>query len=387
MASGLDVKTAYARLARGRTYGPAPAGMTTIRTTASDGLVIENLVEVPEAYDPARRWPVRVQLHGGVSRPPGDSDARPLASNRIRGEDAIYVHPRGHARAEWWHLNQYENMIALLDRLKRTYNVDENRVYLTGVSDGGTGVYFFAMKLPTPFSAFLPLNGNMRVLATPGTRANGQLYAGNAVNRPWFVVNGGRDPLYPVAAVAPHIEMLKAAGATIDFRPQPDAGHDTSWWPSERVAFERFVRDHPRQPHPAAVSWETERTDRYNRVHWLVINELARRPNEDPALADVNRFSAPGGEQRMFARVWPSGRVDARRQGNTFIVHSRGAASFTLLLSPDAIDVAAPVSVWVNGRSAFDGRVTEDLATLVRWAAIDGDRTMLYTVELRVQVP
>jgi hypothetical protein len=30
------------------------------------------------------------------------------------------------------------------------YNVDENRVYLTGISDGATGVYFYAMKLPTP---------------------------------------------------------------------------------------------------------------------------------------------------------------------------------------------------------------------------------------------
>ena len=72
---------------------------------------------------------------------------------------------------------------------------------------------FYAMKLTTPFSAFLPLNGNMRVLATPSTRANGQMYAGNMVNKPLFIVNGGRDPLYPVAAVAPHVEMIAAAGA------------------------------------------------------------------------------------------------------------------------------------------------------------------------------
>lgn len=385
-ASGVELGTVLEALRRGRTYGPAPSGATTLAFTASDGTSLEAHVELPGGYLPTRRWPVRVQLHGGVSRPDG-AGARPLTPNRLPGEEAIYVQPRGHARAEWWHLNQYEHMVATLDRVKRTYNVDENRVYLTGVSDGATGAYFFAMKLPTPFSAFLPLNGNMRVLATPGTRANGQMYAGNMVNKPFFVVNGGRDPLYPVSAVSPHVEMLRAAGTTVEFRPQPEAGHDTSWWPLEREAFERFVRDHPRHPHPARLSWETERTDRYNRVHWLVITGLGRRPADDAALADVNRFAAPDGEQRMFARQWPSGRVDVGRTANVFEARTRGVSTFTLLLSPDVVDFSRPVTVRVNGAEVFAGPVAQDVRTLLTWAARDADRALLYTAELQIRVP
>jgi dienelactone hydrolase len=303
MSAGLDVPQTLARLKAGRAYDAARAGESVIRLTTTDGTVIETAVDVPAGYTPSRRWPVRVQLHGGVSRPLSTGGPRPLTPNRIAGEEAIYLQPRGHAGAEWWHLNQYEHMVALLDRVKRTYNVDENRVYLTGISDGATGVYFYAMKLPTPFSAFLPLNGNMRVLATPSTRANGQLYAGNMVNKPFFIVNGGRDPLYPVSSVAPHVEMLQAAGADVTFRPQPDAGHDTAWWPTEREAFAQFVSAHPRQPHPSRLSWESERTDRFNRVHWLVIDQLGRRVTDDTTLEDVNRFGVRGGEQRMFART------------------------------------------------------------------------------------
>lgn len=379
----VDVRTALTRLKAGGTRQPQPAGATTFRFTASDGTALETLVEVPEGYTPDRAWPVRVQLHGGVSRPK-DAEARPLSPNRIAGEQAIYLQPRGFARAEWWHLNQFEHMVALLDWAGRTYNVDENRVYLTGISDGATGAYFYAMKLTTPFSAFLPLNGNMRVLASPSTRANGQMYAGNLVNKPLFVVNGGRDPLYPVAGVAPHIDMIKEAGATVEFRPQPEAGHDTSWWPTERAAFEAFVRDHPRQPHPEAVSWESERTDRFNRAHWLVSTELARRPSDDAALADVNRFD---GGQRMYARTWPSGRVDARRSGNTFELRTRGVAAFTLLLSPDAVDLSAPIIVRVNGSQVASGVVAESLQTLLEWHARDHDRTMLYTAALTLRVP
>jgi hypothetical protein len=207
------------------------------------------------------------------------------------------------------------------------------------------------------------------------------------VNKPIFVVNGGRDPLYPAAAVAPHVEMLVKAGAEVVFRPQPDAGHDTSWWPAEREPFHQFLEAHPRQPHPAAVSWETERTDRYNRVHWLVIEGLGRRATDDASLEDVNRFGLPGGEQRMFARTWPSGRVDARRVGNTFEVRSRGVSRFTLLLSPDVLDLAKPVVVRVNGQVGFSGMVREELRTLLDWYARDSDRTMLYTAALPIQVP
>lgn len=384
--AGIDVRQAMVRLRAGRTYQPQPAGQTTFRFTASDRTQLETLVDIPAAYRPDTPWPVRVQLHGGVSRPQG-TDSRPLTPNRIPGEAALYLQPRGFARAEWWHLNQVEHMLALLDWVKRRYNVDENRVYLTGISDGATGGYFFAMKLTTPFSAFLPLNGNMRVLATPATRANGQLYAGNLVNKPLFVVNGGRDPLYPAAAVAPHLEMIRAAGAMVDFRPQPDAGHDTSWWPSERARFEAFVDRHRRNPHPVSLSWESERTDRYNRAHWLVITELGRRPTDDAALEDVNRFVGEGGEQRMFARTWPSGRVDARREGNTFAVRTRGVSGFTLLLAPDVIDFSTPVVVRVNGATVFNGPVTESVRTLLDWHARDQDRTMLYTAELPIRVP
>ena len=46
------------------------------------------------------------------------------------------------------------------------YNIDENRVVVSGVSDGGTGAYYVAMRDTTPFASFLPLNGYWMVLAS-----------------------------------------------------------------------------------------------------------------------------------------------------------------------------------------------------------------------------
>jgi predicted esterase len=392
LKAGVDFDTAWSRVHDGRRYTAQKSGTQMMRLASVDGTIIDNTIEIPREYDPATRWPVRVQLHGGVMRnlPEGDEQnpSPRRRVNRIEGETALYIQPRGFAGAAWWQFNQVDNILTLIDRVKRRYNVDENRVYVTGVSDGATGAYFLAMKVPTPFSAFLPLNGNMRVLGTPGTGADGQFYAGNFVNRPFFNNNGGQDPLYTVGAVPPHVVMMERAGTLVEFRPQPAAGHDTSWWPNERANFERFAGAHPRQPYPERLTWETERADRYNRISWLVIDRLGNASSDVP-LDDVNRFAPPNGgpEQPMFARNKPSGRVDVTRKGNTITARTRGVTQFTLLLSPDMIDFSQPVIVTVNDRPVFRSRLVKDVTTLMKWAARDNDRTMLFGAEVTLQVP
>jgi hypothetical protein len=95
----------------------------------------------------------------------------------------------------------------------------------------------------------------------------------------------------------------------------------------------------------------------------------------------------PGLERPLFDRDKPSGRVDATRRGNTFEVRTRGVQSFALLLSPDVIDFAKPVRVTVNSRVVHDVVVKPDIRVLVKWAARDVDRTMVYGAELHISVP
>lgn len=388
VASGADFAAVWDKVRAGRTYSAQRSGRLELPST-DHGISLDNVAEIPSDYDPSRRWPLRVSLHGGVGREaprPGEQAGRPL-SNRIPGRSEIVLHPRAWAQSEWWTPGQVDNIFALVDRVKRRFNVDESQVYITGISDGGTGVYFFGMRASTPWSACMPLNGHPSVLANPDVGADGQLFSSNLVNCPMHIVNGGRDRLYPAASVAPLIEMFKRGGVPLEFQVYPEAGHDVSWWPEERARYESFLSAHSRVAHPERISWETERTDRYNRFRWLVIDRLGRR-SSDVALEDVNTFSpASTLSVPLFDRRKASGRVDAVRRGNAFEVKTRGVQQFTLLLSPDAIDFSKPVQVSVNGRSVHDRIITRDVAALLRWAARDNDRTMLYGAELAVLVP
>lgn len=375
-----DFETLHARLAQGRTYGAEKTGTQLYRAPAVQG-TFENRVDIPDDYDPAAKLPLRVQLHGGVMREQAEDD-RPLGrggratSNRIAGERQIVIQPSGWVDAPWWSVAQMDNIARLVDQVTRRYNVDESQIYLTGISDGGTGCYYVATHDATRWSAVMPLNGSIIVLRNPNTGADAEIYPNNLVNSSLFIVNGGRDPLYPVADVGKAVAWMEALGVNLLFRPQPLAGHDTSWWPTERETFERFVHEHRRVAHPNRISWETERTDRFNREKWLIIDKLG-----------ASRSDVPTPSDGVFRHKRPSGRVDVQRDGNVFVASSHGVKEFRLLLSPEVVDFAKPVTVSVNGRQVFSGAVTRDARVLLTWNARDNDRTMLYGAELRVVVP
>ena len=386
LGTGVTYDEALRRLKLGRSYTAQKTGVVMLTNHTEDRVEHYYAVTVPAAYDPARRYQVRFQLHGGVmarstNQPRNSGDIGALA-----GAEQFYVIPYGWTDAPWWSEDQVLNMSAIVDTLKRTYNIDENRVVVSGVSDGATGAYYLAMRETTPFASFLPLNGFIMVLANIDTGTHDELYPNNLRNKPFFVVNGGRDRLYPISAVEPYVLHMKKTGVTIDYHPQPLGEHNTAWWPDVKDSFEKFAADHPRDPSPARLTWETSNL-KHNRAHWLVIDKLGAQPNDPKKMLDVNEFSpievmaVP-----LFDRREKSGRVDLVRTGNSVEATTRGVAEYTLLISPDAFDLAQPIKVTSNGRVVFDAKVQPSVTTLTKWAARDNDRTMLYAAEIAIKL-
>lgn len=467
--TGLSFDELYRRLQRGRSYGARDAGIVRMDNRTSDGIEHFFSVNVPEHYDPARRYQVRIQLHGGVG---GRATNAPVGNGTVgalTGVEQIYVVPYAWADAPWWSADQVLNLTAIVDRLKRLYNVDENRVVLSGVSDGGTGALYVAMRQTTPFASILPLNGYLMVLALRDID-DGLIFANNLRNKPIFAVNGGRDPLYPTRVVEPYIDHLKHGGVTVDYHPQPNAAHNTAWWPEVKDTYEAFVREHPRRPLPDTLTWESADGDPFNRAHWLIVDRFGAQKSDARTLADLNDMAQPpsgdfgvrsagmrvnrvvpgsNAEQmgvkagdvllrlndqsvaassdvagaledtppgstitlmvvrdnlpvelsgvyrpqivetppkHLFARTGTAGRVDITQSGNVITAATRGVAAFTLLVSPDQFDFSKPVKVVANGRTVFDAKVEKSVKTLLKYAALDNDRTMLFGAELHIRI-
>lgn len=363
-AAAPDVATLYRWLRAGPEF--SSSAVTGIREYArinAAGLNFPYMVLVPDDYTPQKPYPVEFMLHGGVSRPawePGQQWWR-RGYDSLRYPDRITVVPASWNEAFWWFPNQAENIPALLKRVKQEYNVDDNRVYLTGVSDGGTGTYFFAFRQPTHWAAFLPYIGHMAVLRNRDAGGGHPLFFENLTAKPLYIVNGEDDPLYPVYAVRPYIEYLEQAKVPHVFKAIFEGGHNTNWLPEEAPLIEQFKKDNVRDPLPDRVQWITESALRYQRNHWLRIDEMLEEGQP--------------------------GRVQVERNGNHIQVKATYVNAFTLLLNPEEIDFSQPVRVEINDQTVLDGVVKQDADTLLRWAAEDLDRSMLFTAELSLHTP
>jgi predicted esterase len=291
--AGAEFDTVWKSLEGGRSYSRnAPTGQMTLQNETPDGSTHNFTISVPESYDPATRYGLIVYLHGGVSTPQTNLGERSVGqvAEEFGKEEFITLAPSGHGGAVWWREIQINNVNGILDRLKRTYNIDENRVFMCGFSDGASGTYFFAFKNATPFAGLLPWHGHMAVIANPRAQADGQVYIPNLRNKPLWICNGAKDQLYPTPSVQPFIDVLKESDVDVDWNPN-EAGHDFSWMPAYNKKIAAFFAETKRSPYPDALSWETELTERYNRVHWLIIDELGSVDGEND-FEDINVYYA-----------------------------------------------------------------------------------------------
>lgn len=380
----------HTRLRRGRSYAVNVPKGKLLRTHTINGVDHHYMLFIPENYDPTRPWPVRWDLHGGMGQPawkaPDGSWSPGWAAVDQYYNTDITVVPAGWWDSMWWEANQVENFQAILAELKRTWNVDENKVYIFGNSDGAIGAWFHAFRAPDPWAYYMGFVGFPARLTNRALRADGQMHLSNLSGQRFYLRNGVHDRIIDIEVMRAYLNVIDKIDVDILYRESPHAGHDLRLTREEELEPFNHFRKARRDPLPDRLSWATERTDRYNRRLWLIIDELAPDTLVDehnilPRIYGKNVPRTPAPESK------PWGRVELQRTGNTVQATTVGVRRFRLLLSPESFDFTKPIRVIVDEQTVFAQRVTPDLKTLVKWALRDTDRHLLFGAELEIEVP
>jgi predicted peptidase len=108
-------------------------------------------------------------------------------------------------------------LTGLLDEIVENYDVDESRVYLTGLSMGGYGTWSLGATLPDRFAAIAPICGGGE-----------KRMAWRLKEMPIWVFHGAKDSVVPLAQSEEMVEAVKAAGGNPKLTVYPEANHD-SW--------------------------------------------------------------------------------------------------------------------------------------------------------------
>ncbi len=364
-ASSDDATDLFQWLRAGPVYrDDVPVGVQERYRVDEHGRRFPYVYVVPEHYDPAKAYPVEFNLHGAILNQPkwrsgGAWWGKGRRYKKYLDEEHISVFPAAWRSALWWEEEQAVNLQAILIDLKSQYHIDDNRVFLSGVSNGGSGVFFFAFKQPSEWAAFFAYISHPHILSEGRFNGHHSLSMENLVNSALFVVNGEKDPIYPSRAIEPVIELMSRSGVDYQYLSIENGKHDMKWYGEHKANIEQFKRSHPRNPLPEAVRWVADSTECYNEIHWLRIDELIHSEEH--------------------------GWILARRDGNIFHVLSEGVASFTLKLNPDMVDFTDPVQVIHNKVSVYNELLEQNVDTLLR-SARSKDRSRLFTAELVISL-
>ncbi|MEQ1633183.1 MAG: PHB depolymerase family esterase [Planctomycetota bacterium] len=108
-------------------------------------------------------------------------------------------------------------VVAAMDRVLATENVDQDRVYLTGLSMGGYGAFDLAMRMPERFAALVPVCGG----GDPKS-------IGRLQSLPMWIWHGDADSAVPVIRSRQMHAAAKKLDLDVQYSELPGVGHD-SW--------------------------------------------------------------------------------------------------------------------------------------------------------------
>ena len=256
-------------------------GEAVLRTTVCiDSVERPWVLSVPASYDPAVPTPLLMVVHGGV----GGADLFDDPMGYVAEDETaalamehgwIAVYPFGQAGATWWDEVGMANIRGLIRTVKREFNIDDDRVWMGGFSDGASAGFTHAMLEPSDYAAFVALNGHMGV---PSLDGDLPVYAPNMAATPIYATTTFDDGLYPSRKMRATIEMARAAGADIHYREFPGT-HDFNDVVDALPGIARFLDRHPRDPFPSRICWEAGDAE-FGQCRWLSIDRITI---EDPA--------------------------------------------------------------------------------------------------------
>ena len=117
-----------------------------IQWKSTDGTTIEGILIKPAGFDPSRKYPLILQIHGGPHAAYGATFTHEFLWMAARGYVVVYTNPRGSTTygQRFGNLIQhrypgddYRDIMAALDEVVSRGYVDQTRLGVTGGSGGG----------------------------------------------------------------------------------------------------------------------------------------------------------------------------------------------------------------------------------------------------------
>ena len=350
-----------------RVYDSRPIGTLPDERIRVQGQTYAIALSVPLTYQPSKGYALIVCLHGA-----GFTGDAYLDRWQARlGEGYILACPTYPAGA-WFTRRAEDLVLATIRHVRQRYHVDPDRIFLTGMSNGGIGAWLIGTHHAPLFAGLAPMAGGLDDVLMP--------FVANLRNTPVYIIHGAKDQVMPAELSRSIVRELAMLGYPYIYREHqgehPMAGGH--YFPREELpALVTWLNAQRRDPLPAKLTLVRE-ASRFQPFGWVRLDVT------DPIAAFSDDLIDKRDErikQREYARLEAT-IVSANR----IEVNTERIQRYSLFLNDRLIDPVKPVTIVTNGRVSFEGTLAASLETLLRQARLRQDPRQLFPFHVAVAV-
>lgn len=338
---------------------------------------------VAKGEKPAGGWPMFICLHGG-GKYDGEKkigahgwavntsewQAQMQLAIKAYKPSGLYFIPRmaDDRMGRWWHKHNIEILTGMIRRAILFNDVDPNKIYIMGVSQGGYGTGHLAPFMADLFAAAGPMAGGMMTVTE------------NLRNLPYRTDIGEMDTAYDRIKLARElhekINKHKSAdpkGYINELAIQKGRGHGIDYSKSP-AWMSKFTRN----PYPDRVAWRCHEKDGLYRdsFYWL---SLTDKPN-----GGEFQIAATLDKKNNAVEIKGGQRAEASEDGKQGVRKPLKKSKVVVHLNDKMLDLDKEVIIRFNGKVVFRGKVKRSQRTMMRNLVERGDPNYVFPVDVTV---
>ncbi len=204
-----------------------PQGSIESRTVQVDSVDYTYQVYVPPQPESEQKLPLIIFLHGIGQRGSGGfvpmtGAGGALARHYFGQVPAVVLLPQCRLETYWSDAVMERMVMQQIEKTVEEFGADEQRIYLTGVSMGGYGVWYLASRNAEKFAALVSICGGSPF--TKGDRFDSIVR--NVGKTPAWLFHGADDKIVQVSESRQIVEALKTNEGNVKYNEYPDVGHN-----------------------------------------------------------------------------------------------------------------------------------------------------------------
>ena len=303
---------------------------------------------------PEKGYSLYISMHGGGGTPKRVNDGQWENQKRLyRLDEGMYVAPR--APTDTWNLWHQDHIDLFFTRLIANMiafeSIDPDRVYITGYSAGGDGVFQLAPRMADRFAAAAMMAGHPNETKPLGLR-----------NIPFTIHMGERDSAYNRNGLAVQWKEQLA-----DLQKQDTDGYQHwveihqgkgHWVDRQDAAGVKWMGQFSRNLVPQKIVWLQDDV-LHDRFYWLSVSP-----------------------QKATARQL----TKASYQDGKFTIEHSDPKELTILLRDDMTDLDQPIRVDYQGKRLYEGKAKRTIFDMLSTLLDRSDPAAVFTAKVTVQI-